>query len=302
MFENNIGELAALSTAFFWTFTAIAFESAGKKVGSLSVNLIRLIIGLLFLSVFTLFYRGFLLPIDASSEIWLWLLLSGLVGFVFGDLCLFQAYVLIGSRISMLFMSLAPPITAILGWIILGEKMSIMNIAGMAIVITGILLVVIRKNKSDNPTQHESTKKNTIAGILLALGGASGQALGLVLSKKGMGDYNPFAATQIRIIAGVVGFAVVLTIFKRWSYFKSALKNRRAMTSITIGSFFGPFLGVSFSLIAIQYANTGVAATIMSIVPVLIIPFSIKIFKERVALKEIIGAIIAVTGVLVFFI
>jgi len=302
MFENNIGELAALLTAFFWTFTAIAFESAGKKVGSLSVNLIRLIIGLFFLSVFTLFYRGILLPFDASTETWLWLLLSGLVGFVFGDLCLFQAYVLIGSRISMLIMSLAPPITAILGWIILGEKMSLMNIAGMAIVITGILLVVIRKSKSNNPTQHESTKKKPIAGILLALGGASGQALGLVLSKKGMGNYNPFAATQIRIIAGIIGFIVVLTIFKRWSYFKNALKNRRAMTSITIGSLFGPFLGVSFSLIAIQYANTGVAATIMSIVPVLIIPFSIKILKERVALKEIIGAIIAVAGVLVFFI
>jgi len=302
MFENYFGELAALATALFWTFSAIAFESAGKKVGSLSVNLIRLIIGFAFLSIYSFFVRGLIFPTDATTENWTWLLLSGTVGFVIGDLCLFQAYVVIGSRISMLILSLTPAITALLGWIILGEKLSWMNILGMTIVLIGILLVIVRKNDNSS-TLNKKTKINyPIAGILLALGGAFGQGLGMVLSKKGMVGYDPFASNQIRTIAGIIGFIIVLTIFKRWPFFVKAVKNRQAMTSISIGAFFGAFLGVSFSLMAVKYTDTGIAATLMSIRPVLIIPFAITFFKDKVALKEIIGAAIAVTGVVIFFI
>jgi len=301
MFENYFGEIAALATALFWTFSAIAFESAGKKVGSLSVNLIRLIIGFAFLSIYSFFARGLLFPTDATTENWTWLLLSGTVGFVIGDLCLFQAYVVIGSRISMLILSLTPAITALLGWIVLGEKLSWMNILGMTIVLTGILLVIVRKNNNSS-TDKKTNINYPIAGILLALGGAFGQGLGMVLSKKGMAGYDPFASNQIRTIAGIIGFIVVLTIFKRWPFFAKAVKNRKAMTSISIGAFFGAFLGVSFSLIAVKYTDTGIAATLMSIRPVLIIPFAITFFKEKVTLKEIIGAAIAVTGVVIFFI
>ena len=74
------------------------------------------------------------------------------------------------------------------------------------------------------------------------------------------------------------------------------------MTSITVGSFFGPFLGVSFSLIAIQHTSTGIAATLMSVVPVLIILPAIFIYKQKVSIKEIIGAVLSVCGVALFFI
>jgi drug/metabolite transporter (DMT)-like permease len=73
------------------------------------------------------------------------------------------------------------------------------------------------------------------------------------------------------------------------------------MLQLTLGAFFGPFLGVSFSLLAIKYADTGIAATIMALVPVLIIPPSMIIYKEKVTLKEAAGAILAVGGVAMFF-
>jgi drug/metabolite transporter (DMT)-like permease len=136
---------------------------------------------------------------------------------------------------------------------------------------------------------------------LFAFGGVLGQAAGLVLSKYGMGSYNAFAATQIRVIAGIFGFGVILFVFKRWPRIRSAFHNRKAMTRITVGSFFGPFLGVSFSLLAVQYIATGAASTIMSIVPVLIIPPAVILLKEKVTFKEVIGAVIAVTGVVLFF-
>jgi drug/metabolite transporter (DMT)-like permease len=315
---SHSGELAALLTAVFWTITALAFEAASKKIGSMIVNILRLIVGFVFLSIFAWFYRGYLLPVDATARTWMILALSGLIGFTFGDLCLFQSFVVIGARVSMLLMALAPPITALISWIILGEQMTGKSWLGMIITITGIALVVLKRE--DTPKIPEGRRKfrfnYPIWGILLGLGGAFGQGLGLVLSKLGMQDsisvaagrfhriaqsYDPFASAQIRVIAGIAGFAILFTILGMWKSTFQAISNHKAVFQLSLGAFFGPFLGVSFSLLAVQLTNTGIAATIMAIVPVLIIPPSIILFKEKVTLKEVIGAILAVGGVALFF-
>jgi len=301
---NHTGELAALLTAVFWTITALAFEAASRKIGSMVVNLLRLAIGFCFLTIFVYFYRGYLLPWDATPRTWLFLSLSGLVGFVFGDLCLFQAFVVIGARISMLLMALAPPLTALIGWIVLGETLSWKSWIGMILTITGIALVVLKRHtKAESNGGFRKVKFNyPVWGILLGLGGAVGQAAGLVLSKVGMRDYDTFAATQIRIIAGVAGFAVLFTVMGFWKHAYRALNKRKPMLQLSLGAFFGPFLGVSFSLIAIKYADTGIASTLMSIVPVLIIPPSILLYQEKVTAREVAGAMIAVLGVIMFFV
>jgi drug/metabolite transporter (DMT)-like permease len=301
--QNHFGEIAGVLTAVFWTVTALAFESAGKKVGSLAVNLIRLVMAFFFVGTYSWIVRGFFFPTDATWFNWQWLALSGLVGFVIGDLLLFQSYVVIGARVAMLLMALAPPFAAVLGWFMLGEVLTLTNWVGMAVTMTGIVIVILKREKSEE--NGEIIKKITSAysmpGILLAIGGALGQAAGLVLSKKGMGDYDAFSATQIRILTGIVGFTILFFFMRRWHRVGSALRNGSAMKRITLGAFFGPFLGVSFSLLAIQHTQTGIAATLMAIVPVLIIPPSILLFNEKVNWKEIVGAIITVTGVAMFF-
>ena len=297
------GEIAALLTAVFWMITSLSFESAGKKVGSLSVNLIRLVVGFLIYGVVNYFRRGLFLPLDAGTERWMWLSLSGLVGFVMGDLLLFQAYVVVGARISMLIMALAPPITAFAGWIILGEVLSPMNWVGMLVTLSGISIVILKREKKelDSTKRRKITAGYSLKGILLAFGGAVGQGVGLVLSKKGMGQYDAFAASQIRVITGMIGFAIIILITRRYGNVWKAMHHKPAMKSIALGSFFGPFLGVSFSLLAVQHIQAGIAATIMSIVPVLIIPPAIFLFHEKVNWKEIIGAAITVSGVALFF-
>ncbi len=297
-FQNHIGELYALCTAIFWTATALAFESASLKVGSLAVNIIRLVIGFLFLSIFSLILRGRFFPSDADSYNWLWLSISGLVGFVMGDLFLFKSYTIIGSRFAMLIMALVPPLAAFFGFIILKERIGYLSYLGMLLTITGISIAIVsRKDKSSG-----FTLKLPIKGVLYAFGGAVGQALGLVLSKKGMGTYDAFASTQIRIIAGIIGFCILVTYMKRWRKVYKALFHFKAMQGIAIGSFFGPFLGVSFSLLAVSYTQTGIASTIMAIVPVLIIAPAVILFKQKVTLYEVLGAIISVIGVAFFFI
>lgn len=297
-FQNHLGEFFALGTAIFWTITSLAFESASLKVGSISVNIIRLFLGLFFISIFTSISRGMVLPVDASGWNWFWLILSGLVGFVFGDLLLFKSFTMIGSRFAMLIMALAPPLAAIFGWIILGERIGWFGIIGMVITLVGISLAILGREEKNTKIRL----KLSPIGVLYAFGGALGQGLGLVISKMGMKGYDPFAATQIRIIGGIAGFTLLVSFIGRWSKVYKALYNLKAMKGITIGSFFGPFLGVSFSLLAIARTEAGIASTIMSIVPVLLIPPAIFFLKEKVTLMEILGAIISVLGVAMFFI
>jgi drug/metabolite transporter (DMT)-like permease len=291
------GEWAALATAGCWTVTALSFEAAGRRIGSLAVNLIRLLIALVFLSVFGYFVRGFVLPSDAGAHAWIWLSVSGLVGFCIGDLALFRAFVLIGARVSMLLMSLVPPMAALIGWGLMGEILSGKHWLGMGLVLSGIAFVILERQ----PDPDGNGRRRPLWGIVLGVLAALGQAVGLVLSKYGMRDYDPFAATQIRVIAGIVGFSVLYSFIGWWPKIIAGFKNSSAMKRLGVGSFFGPFLGVSMSLYAVQNAQAGVAATIMSITPVLIIVPAALLFKEKITLRSIIGAGLAIGGVALMF-
>ncbi len=295
--SSHLGEIAALITAVCWTVTALAFEPATKKIGSVAVNLIKLSLGALLLGCFTLVTRGMFLPFDASAHTWLWLSLSGVAGFVIGDYCLFKSYTIISARVAMLVMALAPPMAALMGWLWLGETLTPIDIWGMALTLLGISLVVLKKDAGSNQLSF----KHPVAGILLALGGALGQAGGLVLSKYGMHGYHPFASAQIRVITGLAGFAILYTALGGWRRLPGIFKDRELMGQLTLGTTFGPFLGVSFSLLAVQHTSTGIASTIMALVPVLIIPPSVILFRQRVSLMEIIGAVVAVAGVWLLF-
>lgn len=291
-----LGELAALATAGCWVVTSLAFASAGQRIGSLSVNLIRLVMALPMLSLVTLATRGLLVPSDASSSTWIWLSISGLIGFVFGDMCLFRAFLLIGPRLSSLIMATAPLMTALIGFLLLGEGLGPLALVGMFLTIAGVAWALLDR-KARPPAQAGHRR----LGILLALGGALGQAGGLVLSKYGMADYDAFAATHIRVMAAVVGWLVVFLFTRNWPALTRGLRNVPALRMMTIGAFFGPVLGVGLSLYAVQRGNAGVAASIMSITPILLIPISVVFLCERVGLGGILGTIIAIGGVAILF-
>lgn len=292
-----IGEIAALLTAFCWVGSSVSFEYSGKKVGSLVLNLMRLVISLLIITVINFFITDGFRNLSVSHEAFQALLFSGLVGFVIGDMFLFQAFVEIGARISMLIMALAPPITAVLSYFLLGETLGIVQILGMMLTFFGIAIVIMGKEKGS----QKIVVKHPLKGIIFAFLGAVGQALGLILSKVGVAELNPFVATEIRIFSGILGFILIITFAKKWPSFFSAFKNKTAMVGITIGSLFGPVVGVSLSLMAIKYTSTAIASTLMAIVPILIIPVTILFFKEKVKANEIIGAVVGVLGVAVIF-
>lgn len=298
-----IGQIAALCAAFCWAVTALASEAAGRRVGSLPLNLVRLPIAFAFLALAGWISRGVPLPVDASPHSWLWLTVSGLIGFSFGDLCLYRAYLLIGSRLSTLMMSLVPPLTALIGWVALGETLSGRDLLGMGLAMSGIAWAVLDRKPPlpAAPMTGGAPVHASPTGLALGLGGALGQACGLILSKHGMGSYSPFPSNQIRVLAGFVGFALIVSSLRMWPRVGMALRNRKALGFAALAALFGPFIAVSLSLVAIREIPAGVAASIMATTPIVILPMVVLLRRERVGWGGLGGAVLAVTGVALLF-
>lgn len=300
---DRLGEIAALGTSVCWTVTALAFEYAGKRIGTLALNILRLAVALLIFAIVGLIVRGNPIPLDAPPELWFWLSLSGLVGFVFGDIFLFQSYIDIGARKALVVFVSSPLITALLGFGLLGEKISPVGIAGMCIVIAAITWVVVSSKDGEGEMDAMSVtrKSRRTRGVVFAFFGALGQSGGLVLSKMAAPSYDAIAATQIRVIAGLVGFLFVAIFLRRCRECVVAVKNIPALKALAIGAFFGPFLGVSLGMFAIQRTSSGIAATLMGLTPILILVPSVLIRKERITIREVFGSALAVFGSALIF-
>ena len=296
---GHLGEISGVLTAMCWTASALSFSLATRRAGSLAVNITRLVFAMGMFMVWSKVMRGLWTPSDASPEAWKWLSISGLIGFVAGDYCLFKSYSFQSAKLSMLIMSLAPPVATLAGSIILHERLTWLNALGMVLVLSGIAIVILKQPESET---NKSRLNYPVKGLLLALGGAIGQGVGAVFSKLGMGNYDPFASSQIRAITGILGFIVIISFAREWHSINFSLRNNKALVPLVIGSFFGPFLGVSLSLLAFQHTSVGIASTLIATVPVFILIPSVLIFHEKLNWKEVVGAFLAVGGMAIFFI
>jgi drug/metabolite transporter (DMT)-like permease len=291
-----IGELSALITAVLWSGTAIAFTEAGKIVGSYVVNISRLVLATVYLIITILIFN---LNFQISWEQIYLLGLSGVIGLVFGDGFLFKSFQYIGARLSMLVMTLSPPLAALSAYLYLGEELSSWGILGIAITISGVSIVVFKR--SEQPT--DDYKKNNI-GYLFAFLGAVGQAINLIFAKEAfqLGEINGFVATFYRMIPSIPFMYFLGFLYRKRRNSIWILKEKKeALKYIIIGSIIGPFLGITFSLIAVANTFVGIASTLMSTVPIVMLPIVIFYYKERLSTISIVGAFVAVVGIAILF-
>ena len=295
-----LGELAALATSVLFSATSTQLTLAGRQVGSMVVNRLRLLLAILFLAGAHLLLR-LPLPWWAGSQRWLWLGLSGVVGLVLGDALLFEAFVRIGPRLSMLMMSLAPILSTLLAWFFLGERLSPLQLLAIFITVFGIAWVV--QDRNGQVVTDDADRRLAFSGLLLGLGAAAGQAIGLVLAKEGLaGDFPALSGTFMRMLAA----AAVLWAFTLLRHQAGVTLHRltsqpRAALWILGGSFTGPFLGVTLSLVAVQRTDVGIASTLMALPPVILLPVGYFVFKERFGWQAILGTLVALAGVGMLF-
>ena len=295
---QRIGELAAFGTAVAWTIGALFFEQGVKRIGVLSVNFYKVVIAFVLLTITAAFLRGMPLPFDAPPRAVIFLTLSGIIGFVVTDMFLFTAYGTIGPRITMLIMALSPPVTAGIAYVFLDESLGSMGALGMILVIIGICMTVFGKQNSVSISKID---KVDMRGYIFALIASIGQSIGMVLTKAGLGNYDPVSGTQIREIAAIIGFALVALVYDRGRGLMKAAKSFDGLKFTAGGAVFGPFIGVALSLFAIQRISAGIVSTLIGLTPVVIILPEILFFKKKVKFLEIAGAVVAVIGTAIFF-
>jgi drug/metabolite transporter (DMT)-like permease len=295
---EKFGEVAALVTAVSWTAAAMIFERVSKMTGVTSVNTFKVAFGTIYLAVLAVLLGNNVFPFDFPVKSWIYMSISGFVGFVIGDYFLFNAYVMIGSRIAMLLMAASVPMTAIASYFLFGESIGQWGLYGIVLAVSGISLTVVSGKKE---AVKDITKARYMKGVIFGLLSAVAMAAGTLFTKVGAENVSPVAATQVRILSALFGFILFVLIFRKTSEIFKTLRDFNALKLIAIGSIFGPFIGVGALLYALQHTKAGVVSTISSLTPVLIIAPSIIFFKKRVSVLEIAGACIAIGGVALLF-
>jgi drug/metabolite transporter (DMT)-like permease len=300
---NTVGETAAVATSCLWTITSLFFTTAGKRIGSLSVNAYRTIMAVGFLLLAHVILLGTIFPMATNGQ-WFWMGISGIVGLGIGDLAYFGALVTIGPRRSLLLMALSPIFASMGAYLMLREIIPALGIVGIAITLGGVVVVIMEEEErsGDEPV----SKKLRGYGVFLGLIGAIGQGVGLVLSKKGIYldpemTLNPLSATLMRMVLGALFVWAVAAVAKKLPELRKAIRSKEGISNTAAGAFIGPFIGVTLSMVAVTYTNAGIAQTLMSLMPVLIIPVVWIRYKQRTSLRGILGAAIAVIGVSILF-
>lgn len=295
------GELAALATAFLWMLSSLCWTAAGERIGSLSVNVIRLLVALPMVMATLWLLEGAVVPAGASPRAWLYLSLSGMFGFFLCDLFLFRSFLLIGPRLGMLILSLAPPMTALIGWLLLDERLTLLNWLGMTMTMAGVAWVVLESSALQEGSGRRFVF--SLRGGLMALMAAASQAVAMVVAKMGLEDgLSALGATEIRLIAGLASFLVMLLVMGRYPMLAKAAQDRRAVGIIVMGAVVGPVIGVATLMFAISRIPTGLAQTFLALSPVMIIPFMRILYKERVGFQAVAGALLAFAGIALLFI
>ena len=293
-----LGQLFALLTAMCWAQNSVVYSMAGKRVGSSVVTHIRLWVALPAMLLINLLFTGSFLPQNLESGSILYLSISGFAGFCLADLFIFRAFVDIGHRETLVIMTMSPLFSAVISWFLLDEILSPLQITGILLTIAGVAWVVLVENR--DPGNADKVKRK---GVVFAVLGAFGQAIGMAFAKIGMGaNVHPVSANLIRISAGLLGLVVFSILRGKLLEDFRRMRDRKALFLISCGSMIGPVLGILFTLYAFTMTPVGIVTTIMQTSPIILLPIDKFYFKKNIPVSAVAGTLVAVGGAVLLFI
>lgn len=294
----HFGEIMGILAALIFAWTSVFFTTAGRRLGVTTLNLLRLLGAVILLGSTHLVVYGRLWP-EAPLESILWIGLSGIVGLAIGDSALFRAFTLIGPRRGMLAMASAPVFTVMVAWITLGEALDVLAITGIAVVMGGVVLAVVGKDPGGG--DFANLDRQTIRrGYLLAMVAAAGQGLGSAFVKLGMAGgtvhVDPLSATFVRMVFAWGAYWIVVVPRNDFVSLLRPLRDLRGTGALALATFLGPYVSVYISILAVRYAEAGVAQVLLGTVPIFVLGPAWLVYRDRPSATALAGVVVAVAG------
>ena len=293
--------LPSLLTVVLFALSAVAGERTARYWGSERGNLLRLFLATTIMGAITLFF----FPSSLEPETYFWLFLSGMIGFGFGDIALFLAYVRIGSRLTILLnLCTAPLWSALLEAVWLGNRLTLAEAGAGVVILAGVAMAILSREAGNSPRVGSRW-----VGVLCGLGAGCGQGLGAVISRKAFDaahataiDLNGFSAAAQRVSGGFLTTLAVVVILR---FFSSASRPPAVAAPAALKwkwllatTFCGPILGVSCFQWALADWKAGIVTAITATTPIAMIPLAIAFDGEKPRALSLAGAAIGVGGVL----
>ncbi|HML41274.1 MAG TPA: DMT family transporter [Bellilinea sp.] len=285
------GVVAALMAALFWAYASLLFDRMGQSLSALEINLIKGS-GALFFSLVTLLIGGETLAGIPLSALLL-LSISGVIGITFGDTTFLQAIRYMGARRMLLLSTLAPPITGLISWVFLGERLPALAWLGILVTIAGIAWVITERTaEGEKPVD---LRKGLFYGILAALG----QSIALVISRAVLtqNEISSLQSSIVRLIPSMVLLVLWQLARKQPPLRISQFKITPGLwKTVLIATIIGAYLAMWLQQIAVGLAPAGIAQTLLSTSPVFVLPMA-ALNGEKLSWRAVLGAVIALAGV-----
>ncbi|MEO1427448.1 MAG: DMT family transporter, partial [Pseudomonadota bacterium] len=293
-----IFEAAALAAAIAWAFTGIISADPSRALGAMAFSRWRMTMVFLMLAAWTTLFGGWqTLRPDWSMA----LALSGFIGIFIGDTALFQTMNRLGPRRTAMLFSLNAPMSVILAWWILGEKLPLPALAGIGIILGGVILAIIYGKRRDQLHRWEDISGPLWIGVSFGLIAALGQAIGALIVRPIMeAGADPVAASAIRV--GISALALIAAaIFPFNAERQQTPMNFDLLWRVALSGLLALGIGMTLILFALSGGQVGIVTTLSATTPVMVLPILWWRTKEMPALGAWIGAGLVVTGSALIF-
>ena len=287
------GELSALAAAGLWAFSTLLFGRLGQWLSPLILNLAKGGIAIGFLLISLVLRQQLFVDLPVSSAILLFL--SGCIGIGLGDTAYFATVNDLGPRRALLMETVAPPLSALLALLFLQEQLTPIAWLGIFITLLGIAAVV-----GERATARQV--KHLSRGLLFGILAAGGQATGAVLSRAALAEsaVDPQWSALLRLVAGLLCLLTILGVRPQWGQGIERLRSGRMLGGVAIAAFFGTYLAIWLQQMALKFAETGIAQSLLATSPIFVLPMAWAI-GEKVTLRAALGALLALGGVSLLF-
>lgn len=291
-------ELAALGAAFCWAITGMLSKDSADALGPFGFNRLRegMVTAMLaVIVVATGRWHG--VSYDDFSR----LALSGIIGIFIGDTMLYVALVRMGPRRSGALFSLNAPIAALLGWVVLGEDLSIRALAGVFLTTCGVAMAVLGRTGRAGGHRFEAVHGPIWAAVGFGLVAATGQAAGSLIARPVMATgFDPYVASLIRVGVAVTCITALMALPI------PAIQQRGRLTPRLLGmtalsGFIAMVVGMTLLMFALQGGYVGIVSTLSALSPILILPAIWAVTGERPSAVSWLGALCAVLGMGLIF-